>query len=398
MRAGKAVRHRSTAIGQVSFTFLGTASAIPTLRRNVTSSVLRADGEAFVFDAGEGTQHQLLRAQTVRQGKIKRIFITHMHGDHVFGLPGLVTGLCGVKKDMARDRILAGKGPDGDEEKLRIYGPRGVREFLATALRLSRMKIPRDFVVHELCETREEALSSGMPLHDASDEHSGHTVVAPDEEGTWNLVDNGAYSVRAGAITHTVPCWGYVWEEASQPGALDVVKLMATSLGSRRVGPWLAELKSGKIVDGVRREDVCGPPLKGRKVAILGDTCDGRGVAHLAQGCNLLIHEATMTDAMRRKAVQRGHSTAAMAGTFARLIKARELAVTHFGGEISANVDNRMHQELAASVKRVFGKQPVIARDFLTIQIDRDKTQVLGELRRKPGQGEEDLLGAGEDD
>lgn len=106
----------------------------------------------MVFDVGEGTQHQLMRSQSIRQGKIRRIFVTHLHGDHLFGLPGLVTGLCGVRKDVAR----------GDEyreapDKLRIYGPRGIREFLSCALRVSSMKIPRDFYVHELVETVEEA-------------------------------------------------------------------------------------------------------------------------------------------------------------------------------------------------------------------------------------------------
>jgi ribonuclease BN (tRNA processing enzyme) len=123
-----------------------------------------------VFDCGEGTQHQLLRSQAVRQGRIKRLFITHMLGDHLFGLPGLVTGLCGVKKgekikfrisifnlfffyfflvDRVRDKLNNGV-EEKKEEKLRIYGPKGIREFLSTALRLSRMKIPREFLVHEL--------------------------------------------------------------------------------------------------------------------------------------------------------------------------------------------------------------------------------------------------------
>lgn len=157
-------------IAQIQFTFLGTSSAVPTLRRNVTSSVLRLDGEvrvfcgslffvfffclhavslkAMVFDVGEGTQHQLMRS-SIRQGKIKRIFVTHLHGDHIFGLPGLVTGLCGVRKDVNRDfeqvseRMSLPPERRNSSDKLRIYGPRGIREFLACALRVSQMKIPR---------------------------------------------------------------------------------------------------------------------------------------------------------------------------------------------------------------------------------------------------------------
>ena len=87
-----------------------------------------------------------------------------------------------------------------------------------------------------------------------------------------------------------------------------------------------------------------------------------------------------------------------MAAQFARHVRARELAVTHFGGEISANVDNMMHTEIAGAVKRIFGKSPIIARDFLTLQIDRDRTQVLGELRHQPGdEAGDEMFGAGEE-
>lgn len=313
-------------IASVQFTFLGTSSAVPTLRRNVTSSVLRLDGESMVFDAGEGTQHQLMRSQT-RPGRIRRILLTHMHGDHSFGLPGLVTGLCGVKKDQSREEE-ARRAP-GD--KLRIYGPRGVREFLAAALRLSRMRIPADFFVHELVETAEEAAAlvagqgsgGGSPsfgygggggggggggppaLHDPS-EPACHTVVAPTMDGegrkTWHLFDGPVFGLRAGALAHTVPCWGYVFQEREQAGTMDVERLMASPLGGKRLGPWLQALKNGQTIDGVRREDVCGPPLAGRKIVVLGDTCDPSGIAHLAERCNLLVHEATMRDAFRAKA------------------------------------------------------------------------------------------------
>jgi ribonuclease Z len=297
----------------VQFTFLGTSSAVPTLRRNVTSSLLRLDGEALVFDAGEGTQHQLLRNQT-RPGRISRIMLTHMHGDHSFGLPGLVTGLCSVKKEMTREDEFGQvrRPPPDKNDRLRIYGPRGVREYLAASLRLSRMRLPPEFYVHELVETAEEAAalvagrgSGPVPaLHDAS-EPPCHTVVAPtlDAEGrkSWHLFDGPVFTLRAGALCHTVPCWGYVFHERDVPGAVDVERLMASPLGGKRLGPWLQALKNGAVIDGVRREDVCGPSIGGRKVVVLGDTCDSSGIAHLAERCNLLVHEATMRDIMRPK-------------------------------------------------------------------------------------------------
>jgi hypothetical protein len=157
-------------------------------------------------------------------------------------------------------------------------------------------------------------------LHDSS-EPACNTVVAPtpDENGnlTWELFQGPTFSMKAGFLVHTVPCWGYVFTEKvgivlaegkkfvfvldlivsrkqDQPGALDLVKLMASPLGGKRVGPWLAALKSGQTVDGVTREEVrttrilpvflifscykvCGPALVGRKVVVLGDTCDPSG-------------------------------------------------------------------------------------------------------------------------
>ncbi len=263
--------------------------------------------QAMVFDVGEGTQHQLMRSQSIRQGKIKRLFVTHLHGDHLFGLPGLVTGLCGVRKDVVRgdeqSSAMSSSSSSSSSlvraDKLRIYGPRGIREFLACALRVSHMKIPRDFYVHELVESAAEAAdilagpgSGGMQMHDPS-EPPCNTVVPPtvDSSGclTWNLFHGPTFSMRAGSIVHTVPCWGYVFTEKDQPGALDLIKLMASPLGGKRVGPWLAALKNGQTVDGVTREEVCGPTLVGRKVVVLGDTCDPSGIAHLAQNCNLLV-------------------------------------------------------------------------------------------------------------
>jgi ribonuclease BN (tRNA processing enzyme) len=95
------------------------------------------------------------------------------------------------------------------------------------------------------------------------------------------------------------------------------------------------------------------------------------GIAHLAQNCNLLVHEVTMRDCNKSKAFRRGHSTAAMAGHFALSVRAQDLAVTHFGGEISANAGNLVFPEIAASVKRSYGRVPIFARDFLTLQVER---------------------------
>lgn len=323
-----------------------------------------------------------------------------------------MTGLCGVKKDIVRQEEAKESSSSNPPEKLRIYGPRGISMFINVALRVSRMKIPREFVIHELVETRQEAeelsRATGVPLHDWRNEGLRDTLVAPEEVvdvvgnnnnnsnrggggvKTWNLCDNGNFNVRAGRLEHTVPCWGYVWTERDQVGRLDMEKLMRTSLGGRAAGPWLAQLKRGETVDGVTRDQVCGPSLQGRKVVVLGDTCDSSGIAHLAQSCDLLVHEVTMLDAMQSKARKRGHSTPTMAGKFARDIRAYELAITHFGGEISANLDNKALTEAAASIKKTFGKGPIIARDFLKIQVQRKRAVVVTEDSGVPPSSDKD--------
>lgn len=363
-------------VTSLEFTFLGTASATPTARRNVTSAALRADSEIMVFDCGEATQHQVMRCSAFRTGRIRRVFVTHTHGDHMFGLPGLVTALCAVRKEQSR----ASEQSTAPEDRLRVYGPRGIRQYLKTAMNVSRVRIPREFHVHELVRTAEEghelSRARGVALHDHRKEPFSDTVVLPQHsaEGTsWHLFDNGAYAVSAGFLQHTVHCWGYVFTEYDQVGKMDMMRLMQTPLANKPLGPWLSRLKAGETIDGVTREDVCGPTLPGRKVAIMGDTCDASGVAHLAKDCSLLVHEATMLDYRIIDARKRGHSTPSMTAAFAKRIGAKELAVTHFGGELCNSSNGAAMAELCNVVKSVYGKAPILAKDFLTLTIERDK-------------------------
>lgn len=245
---------------------------------------------------------------TVRSGKVKRIMITHVHGDHLFGLPGLVTGLCALRTAQSkadeqrreeqppqrRKHHSAGGNNTDADTRLRIYGPRGVRQFLNHALLVSRMRLRKDFYVHELCEDREEALeyarASGLPLHDAHKEPLSDSIIAPstDAQGkrTWNVCQGDDYFIEAGWLDHTVPCWGYVFTERRQLGKLVWEKVRETALGNLKPGPWVARLKMGEPIKAengvlVTRDEVCEAPRAGRKLTILGDTCDSSPMHHL---------------------------------------------------------------------------------------------------------------------
>lgn len=233
-----------------------------TFLSTVSSSFVRCDNEVMLVDCGEGTQHQILRSSLIHPGRIRRIFITHLHGDHLFGLPGLVTGLCAIKKE----RLTYVK----DEDKLHIYGPRGVRQFLNVALSVSSCRLPREYFVHELCQSAEEAQeaskATGMVVHEG--ERDCDSVVAPvseygeRREQTWELCETETYRVKAGRLRHTVACWGYAVEERDRVGALDVAKLLQTRLGAKGQGYWVQKIKEGHTVKGVTRDMVCGPTLK----------------------------------------------------------------------------------------------------------------------------------------
>lgn len=243
--------------------FLGTSAGVPTRSRNVTAILLDLKhptrGGLWLFDCGEGTQHQLLHT-SYHPGKVDKIFITHLHGDHLFGLPGL---LC--SRSMA-----------GNANPLTIYGPAGIQEFVETTLRLS-------------------GSWTDYPLE----------VV---EIGEGLVFDDGDYQVRAYPLNHPVECYGYRVEEHDKPGALNAAALQADGV---KPGPLFQRLKHGETVtleDGrvINGQDYLAPPQPGKKLAIFGDTAPCPSALRLAGGVDVMVHEATLEAAMEEKANSRG--------------------------------------------------------------------------------------------
>lgn len=296
--------------------FLGTSAGVPTRNRNVTAILLNlqhpTQAGLWLFDCGEGTQHQMLRT-AFSPGKLDKIFITHLHGDHLFGLPGL---LC--SRSMA-----------GNIQPLTIYGPKGIKEFVETALRLSGSWTDYPLVIEEIREGQ--------------------------------VLDDGLRKVTAWALNHPVECYGYRIEEHDKPGALDARALIAQGV---RPGPLFQKLKNGETLtleDGrvIKGEDFLAPAVAGKKLAIFGDTAPCPAAFELARNVDLMVHEATLEWAMEEKANSRGHSSSRQAAQLALDAGVRRLVITH----LSSRYDEAGSSRLLDECRECF-PHTLLAEDF----------------------------------
>ncbi|KAJ1452920.1 beta-lactamase-like protein [Pelagophyceae sp. CCMP2097] len=372
--------------------FLGTASCTPSITRGVSCTALRYDGATWLFDAGEGTQIQVQRCSNVHPGSVSKIFVTHTHGDHSFGLPGL---LC-----------LIGSNRDKGSEPIDIYGPDGLRLLIRSMLRLTFSRVAAPYRVHELKDVPVQTARGLAPPRDSLARHErelraaslgradaafgevdGGRDIQPDADGCWTLFEtsrqgerHGDVGVRAAPMAHTVPCVGYVVREHDRPGRLDiglvepVVQRNAAALKligvkqPKRVFRILKDLAPGQSMtfpDGtvVSAEDCLAPPRDGRVVAICGDTADASAMLPLLgeRGADVVVHEATNTyipkydpqttaAAVRQTTASHGHSTPEMAAAFAIKAGARRLVLTHFsarykGDSNPMSMDTMLHIE-----------------------------------------------------
>lgn len=309
--------------------FLGTNAGVPTLQRNVTSVALRLLEERrtfWMFDCGEGTQHQVLRSP-LRLGKLEKLFITHLHGDHLFGLPGLISS----------------RGYQGGTSPLTVYGPPGLKAYLDISLSVSQSRIPYKLEVIE---------------------HSGGLVFEDD-----------TFKVEAGLLEHRIDSYGYRVTEKDSPGNLNAELLRSYGL---KPGPLYGKLKRGEDItteDGVviRASEVIREPKRGRVVAILGDTRPCEGTRPLVQDADLIIHEATFAHDLADMAYQYHHSTARQAAELALEAGGRELLLTHFSSRYSSP------EELLPLLEEAQAIFPatLLAEEFCTFPVHR----------RTPGNG-----------
>lgn len=308
----------------MEITFLGTSSGVPTRSRNVSSVALRLTqkAEVWLFDCGEGTQHQFLRSE-IKSSQIRRIFITHMHGDHTFGLMGLI----------------ASGGLAGNAQPIDIYGPSGLDEYLDACSKYAYMNLGSRLKVHQV--------KPGLVYEDEN------------------------FKVSCLLLKHRVPAYGYRVEEKDRPGKFNLEKAKALGIPP---GPIYGKLKQGQTLtleDGriIKGTELCGAPETGRKIVYCTDTVFCDAAVELAQDADVLIHEATYAHQDAEMAFDRLHSTSTMAAQVALLAGVKQLIMTHFSPRYTPfgaiTLDN-----LKQEARAIFPNTK-LAYDFYTYEVPR---------------------------
>jgi ribonuclease Z len=302
--------------------FLGTGAGIPAKERNVTSialQLLEERGGTWLFDCGEATQHQILHT-SIRPRRIEKIFITHMHGDHIYGLPGL----------------LGSRSFQGGNTHLTLYGPAGLKEFVEVTIRVSRTHLRYPIRVVEV------------------------------EEGI--IFEDDQFIVEAQLLEHGIPSYGYRIQEKDLPGTLLVDKLKQEGV---QPGPQFKKLKlgesislpDGRILDG---KEYIGEPIPGRIIAILGDTRYTDKSIQLAKNADVLVHESTFGHQEADLAYEYYHSTTIQATNIAKQANVDKLLLTH----ISSRYQKENAEILLEEAKQAFTNVNV-AHDFFIYKVEK---------------------------
>jgi ribonuclease Z len=261
---------------------LGTGAALPTPERRTSATAVLYEGEMLLFDCGEGTQLQLRKAG-LRHGRLSRIFITHMHGDHVIGIMGLLMTM-----------ELSGR-----ERPIELYGPPALADYVATSARLLSTGFRYPIIFHEarpgiICQT-------------------------------------DTYTIECLPLNHRVLTYGYAFQERDKPGTFNVAQAEALGIP---IGPLYGLLQKGQPVtlpDGrtAYPHDVLGPSKRGRRMAYCLDTRPCPEAATLARDADLLLYDSTLAPGAEQEAAEKGHSTSRQAAVLAKEAGVKQLVLTH---------------------------------------------------------------------
>ncbi|MBR5819942.1 MAG: ribonuclease Z [Alistipes sp.] len=266
-------------------TILGSASAKPTIHRHPSGQVVNIHEQYYLVDAGEGVQQQLIK-YGVNPLKIKEVFISHLHGDHVFGIFPLISTL----------------GLYGKRTPLRVYAPAPFGEMLAAHLRFFDTALPYEVEWIEVDTTKHQLLSENRTIE------------------IWSV-----------PLRHRVPCAGFLFREKEPPLNVEKFKIAKYGLSIEQI----TAAKRGEDVvlesgEQIPNSELTYRPYAPRSYAYLSDTNFSAKAATLCRGVDLMYHEATYAAAEQRSAKDRGHSTTTDAVKAALKAEARKLVIGHY--------------------------------------------------------------------
>jgi len=283
---------------------LGTSSAVPAFGRNLSAHVVQHNQKLFLLDCGEGTQFRLIRNR-IRLRRLSAIFITHLHGDHIWGLAGLLTTL----------------SLNARAEPLTVYGPKGLAQFLQMQFALTHSELQYPLEIVEL----EAALHDGALLY-----------------------QDNRLTISCFVLQHHVPCFGYMLRE--KPKRRRLVADRAHADGIPKEYFHLLKQEVGFTLPDGREIDpnhYLGPPLPAYSYAYCTDTQYAPSIVPHVRHATLMYHEATFLDDMAQRAAETAHSTASQAADIARQAEVGQLIIGHFSARYH---DLTQHLEQARAV------------------------------------------------
>lgn len=296
----------------IEITFLGTGSMMPTKQRNHSAIVLAYKTENILMDCGEGTQRQM-RIAGIKPAKITRLLITHWHGDHVFGIPGLMSSM----------------GADKAETKLMIYGPIGTEKYIENTWKSFACK---DIIEYEVKEVKK-----------------------------GKIYENDDFVIEAQPLKHSTPCIGFSFIEKDRR-RIDMVKAKKCGLVE---GPLLGKIQKGEdvILNGKKvKADEVSYVVPGKKVSYIADTVPCEGADALAKNTDLLISEGTHLDDIKEKTEKFMHLTVKQAALIASENNAKKLVITHLSKRYTSPT------ETLEEAKTYFPNS-VVAEDFMKMTV-----------------------------
>ncbi|MGQ9719856.1 MAG: ribonuclease Z [Candidatus Jordarchaeum sp.] len=295
---------------------LGTSGGIPTVERNLPAIAIKKDREIILFDCAESTQRQMGKAK-LSVSRISKIFVTHLHGDHIMGIPGILQTLSLLNRN----------------KPLYLFGPNGLMDFITAIKKTVEFTLTFDIYVKEAAE--------GV------------------------VYETNDYYIECVKTRHTNSSFAYAFVEKDRPGKFHPNKALALRIP---MGPLWKKLQQGETItlsEGRKIEpsEVADPPKPGRKIVYSGDTAPCESVKKISKNATLLIHESTYGDDLEEKAFETNHSSASQAAKIAEESSVQKLLLTH----ISQRYSNP--KELLEQAQKIF-QNTIIAEDLMEITLD----------------------------